>query len=51
MYGAAREHYRKVLDEIRESGLEKRERIITSPQGADIEVTLPGSPPRRVLNF
>ena len=51
MYGAAREHYRKVLDEIRESGLWKRERIITSPQGADIEVTLPGSPPRHVLNF
>ena len=51
MYGAAREHYGKVLDEIRESGLWKRERPITSAQGAEIEVTLPGSPPRRVLNF
>jgi glycine C-acetyltransferase len=51
MYGAAREHYSKVLDEIRESGLWKKERTITSAQGAEIEVTLPGSPPRRVLNF
>jgi glycine C-acetyltransferase len=51
MYGAAREHYAKVLDEIRESGLFKKERTITSAQGAEIEVTLPGSPPRRVLNF
>src|SRR6185436_13000042 len=51
MYGAAREHYRKVLDEIRESGLFKRERVITSPQGADIEVTPPGAAPRHVLNF
>ena len=51
MYGAAREHYKRTLDEIRESGLWKRERIITSAQGADIEVTLPGSAPRHVLNF
>ena len=51
MYGAAREHYTKILDEIRESGLFKKERTITSPQGADIEVTMPGSPPRHVLNF
>jgi glycine C-acetyltransferase len=51
MYGAARDHYKRVLDEIRESGLWKRERPITSAQGAEIEVTLPGSPPRRVLNF
>jgi len=51
MYGAAREHYAKVLDEIRESGLFKKERTITSAQGAEIEVTMPGSPPRRVLNF
>jgi len=32
----------KVLDEIRESGLWKNERIITSPQGAEIDVTAPG---------
>jgi len=51
MYGPAREHYRKVLDEIKESGLWKKERPITSPQGAEIEVTIPGSAPRRVLNF
>jgi glycine C-acetyltransferase len=51
MYGAARDHYAKVLDEIRESGLWKRERPITSAQGADIEVTLPGAAPKHVLNF
>jgi glycine C-acetyltransferase len=51
MYGAARDHYVKVLDEIRESGLWKRERPITSAQGADIEVTLPGAAPKHVLNF
>src|SRR5689334_18228828 len=51
MYGAAREHYRRTLDEIRESGLWKKERVITSAQGADIEVTLPGAAPRHVLNF
>ncbi len=51
MYGAARDHYKRALDEIRESGLWKRERPITSAQGAEIEVTLPGSPPKRVLNF
>jgi glycine C-acetyltransferase len=51
MYGAARGHYAKVLDEIRESGLWKRERLITSAQGADIEVTPPGGAPKRVLNF
>jgi glycine C-acetyltransferase len=51
MYGAARDHYKKVLDEIRESGLWKRERPITSAQGADIEVTLPGAAPKHVLNF
>jgi glycine C-acetyltransferase len=52
MYGAAREHYRKVLDEIRESGLWKRERVISSPQDAEIEVTpADGGAPRRVLNF
>jgi glycine C-acetyltransferase len=51
MYGAARDHYAKVLNEIRESGLWKKERIISSAQGAEIEVTPPGGSPRRVLNF
>jgi glycine C-acetyltransferase len=51
MYGGAREHYAKVLDEIRESGLFKKERTITSAQGAEIEVTPPGGPPKKVLNF
>jgi glycine C-acetyltransferase len=38
MFGLARDHYRKVLDEIRDSGLWKDERIIASPQGAKITV-------------
>jgi glycine C-acetyltransferase len=38
MFDQAREHYQKILDEIRESGLWKHERIIASPQGAEIEV-------------
>jgi len=46
MFQSAREHYRKVLDEIRDSGLWKDERIISSPQGAEISV---GG--RTVINF
>ena len=49
-----RDHYRKLLDEIREAGLEKRERVIVSPQGAGIRVARgPGEGPgaREVLNF
>ena len=38
MFDQARPHYQKLLDEIRESGLWKHERIIASPQGAEIEV-------------
>lgn len=37
------------LQEIREAGLYKTERIITSPQGAEIEVT--GAKGHKVLNF
>ena len=37
------------LQEIREAGLYKTERIITSPQGAEIEVT--GAKSHKVLNF
>ncbi len=40
-------HLRKVLDEISAAGLSKRERIITTPQGADIAVSGGAS----VLNF
>lgn len=44
--------FAKALDELREAGLLKGERVITSPQGAQIEVgkTLV-DPGRRVLNF
>jgi glycine C-acetyltransferase len=37
------------LEEIREAGLYKTERIITTPQGAEIEVT--GAKGHKVLNF
>ena len=39
-------HLQKTLDEIREAGLYKTERIICSPQRAEIEVA-----GRSVLNF
>jgi glycine C-acetyltransferase len=38
MYGAFQEHLQRQLNGIREAGLEKRERIITSPQRARIRV-------------
>ncbi len=38
MFDRARDHYRAILDEIRSSGLWKEERIIASPQGAEISV-------------
>jgi glycine C-acetyltransferase len=48
MYGRAGEIYRKTLTEIREAGLEKKERLITTPQGAEIRVV---GGKRPVLNF
>ncbi len=48
MYGKAQEIYRKALSEIRDAGLEKKERFITTPQGAEIKVQ--GSP-APLLNF
>ncbi len=42
-----REHFRKELDSIREAGLFKEERIITSPQGAEITLNTG----QKVLNF
>ncbi len=38
MYGSFREHLASELDSIHSSGLYKSERIITSPQGAEIQV-------------
>jgi glycine C-acetyltransferase len=46
MFDDAREHYRSLLKEIEEAGLEKRERLIRSPQGARISVSS-----GEVLNF
>lgn len=47
MYGATKEYINAVLAEIRESGLYKDERVLTSPQNATISVT--GG--RSVINF
>jgi glycine C-acetyltransferase len=38
MFEQARKHYADILAEIREAGLWKDERVITSPQGAEIAV-------------
>ncbi len=47
MYGKIKEHLRAELDAIKSAGLYKNERIITSPQKADIKV----STGQDVLNF
>lgn len=47
MYGKIKEHLTKELEEIKANGLFKEERIISSPQGAEITLT-DGS---KVLNF
>ncbi len=47
MYGKIKEHLQKQLQEIDDAGLYKRERIITSPQEAEIELNTG----QRVLNF
>ena len=46
MYGRIREDLRRELEAVRDAGLYKAERVIESPQGAEIEV---GG--KRVLNF
>ncbi|MEO6335066.1 MAG: glycine C-acetyltransferase [Pyrinomonadaceae bacterium] len=46
MYGKVKEHLESTLDEIREAGLFKSERVIESPQEARIEVN-----GRKVLNM
>jgi glycine C-acetyltransferase len=47
MYNNYREHLNSLLAEIREAGLYKDERIIVSPQGAEIELETG----QKVLNF
>ncbi len=46
MFDNVRQHYTAILDEIRQSGLWKEERIIQSPQAAEILVN-----GREVINF
>ncbi len=48
MYGRAEQVYEKTLQEIRDAGLEKRERRLTTSQGAEIGVRETDNP---VLNF
>ena len=46
------ERIRVELEDIRQNGLYKTERIIESPQGADIEVSVPGETGvKKVVNF
>jgi glycine C-acetyltransferase len=47
MYTNYRNHLDKILNEIKDAGLYKNERIIVSPQGAEIEL----STGQKVLNF
>jgi glycine C-acetyltransferase len=52
MYDAARTVYQSTLKEIQESGLFKKERVITTPQGARISARPDeASPEEEVLNF
>ncbi|WP_029033118.1 glycine C-acetyltransferase [Salinimicrobium terrae] len=47
MYGALKDHLKNEIEQIKEEGLYKKERVITSPQGADI--TIEGG--KEVINF
>lgn len=47
MYGSLKDFLKDEIEQIKEEGLYKRERIITSPQGADI--TIQGG--KEVINF
>lgn len=47
MYGKIKEHLQKELEEIKENGLYKKERIITSAQDAEITI----STGEKVINF
>jgi len=48
MFAQAKDHYTKILTEIEQAGLYKHERIIESPQGAEISVA---GDDDKVLNF
>ena len=48
MYGKFKDHLEKELQDIKDAGLYKKERIIVTPQGAEIEVE---NTPGEVLNF
>lgn len=47
MYGKIKQHLQSEIETIKENGLYKKERIITSPQGAEIKI----STGETVLNF
>ncbi len=47
MYGKIKEHLQNEIQEIKDNGLFKKERIITSPQGAEIKI----STGETVINF
>ena len=47
MYGKLQQHLQQELKDIKEAGLYKEERIITSPQGAEITLNTG----EKVLNF
>ncbi len=47
MYGKLKQHLQKELEDIKQAGLYKKERIIASPQGADIRL----SSGQEVINF
>lgn len=47
MYGNLQEHLRQELEQITQAGLYKKERVIVSPQGADIRL----NDGREVINF
>lgn len=47
MYGDLEQHLKSELQQIKDDGLFKKERIITTPQGAEIETT----EGKKVLNF
>ena len=51
-YGIVKEFYEEELRKIKEAGLNKEERYILSPQGADIKVEFPpGAEKKEVINF
>ena len=52
MFDAAKKIYEGTLEEIRGAGLFKEERILTTPQGAEIKSRVrEGAPEKEVLNF